>query len=182
MRHLARKWLRRALFQLLRVDAQYRSWPAGPKIVAANHVSYLDGILLALSAPEPLVYAVDHDFCVGIYRRGLQLLAWLGCGSWVALDPNSPRGLLHLTRLTMNGQSICIFPQGGIHPEGSPLVFQAGLSYLVGKSGLQVVPMKIQGAGFSPFGRTQPTRIRPRIEITALDRVSTAAAAHSALA
>lgn len=178
-RHPTRSWravARRALaalvFAALDVRVKYRvrtvaALGAGPTIVQCNHVSYLDGLLIALASPVPLVFGVDTEFAErnALTRMGLRLLSWCGFGAVVPLGRARPTGLRLLLRSLEAGQSVMIFPEGAISATGAPAPAQPGLRWLAARSGCGVVRLQIEGAHLSRIFSKAGRRWRPAIRL-----------------
>lgn len=148
----------------------------GRAIVCANHVSLLDGVLIAFASPAPLVFAVDPAYARRgrVARRGLQILSRLGFGDVVPLDMNTPYGLRALRRALDLGRSVMVFPEGCISPDGRPQVEQAGMTWLAARTGAAVVRLSIRGAEtsrlFGKSGRQWWPQIRIESESTPRSR------------
>lgn len=143
-------------------------WPAEKKIVVANHVSYLDGPLLAAFIPERLACPVDTDFSrKEPWRTGLRLMELAGMCEVVpacASNPISMRNILHRVK---KGESVCIFPQGGICPPDEPVAFERGASWLHAAAPNHIIQaVRIEGAGETIFGRAKRKRLRPSITLS----------------
>lgn len=121
---------------------------AGHQLVAANHVSLLDGVLVALASPVPLVFAVDTDYArrSTLARRGLAFLSRLGFGEVVPVDHAAPFGMRALRRALDAGRCVMVFPEGRISPDGWALIEQPGLEWLAVATGSDVIRLRIDGA------------------------------------
>ncbi|MCP5004777.1 MAG: 1-acyl-sn-glycerol-3-phosphate acyltransferase [Planctomycetes bacterium] len=111
-------------------------------ILAVNHISYLDPMLVSVSFPFrskyiPLFYMADdlfykvlffYRFVGGIRTRKSPDLA-LSCGG--AIDKLE------------SGERVVIFPEGSIR-RGKKIRPRRGVSYIAAKSGKLVVPLKIE--------------------------------------
>jgi acyl-[acyl-carrier-protein]-phospholipid O-acyltransferase/long-chain-fatty-acid--[acyl-carrier-protein] ligase len=159
LRPFLRSVLRLVALRLLRVRASYS--PAsiellrqGRAIVCANHVSLLDGVIVALASPVPLTFGVDTDFSrrSRLASRGMAALAWLGFGAVVlkALD---------------RGETVMVFPEGRISETGRPLPDQPGMAWLVRRAGAPVLRVRIRGAERSRFFAKAGKHFWPRIEV-----------------
>src|SRR5690348_9756272 len=99
--------VRPTVLRLFRVHATYTTdaLARGGVIVCANHVSLLDGVLIALVSPSPLVFGVDPDFSQRspIAMRGMATLAWMGFGRVVPIDARSPFGIRALAKALAAG-------------------------------------------------------------------------------
>lgn len=43
----------------------------GAAILACNHVSFIDAVLLLAASPRPIYFVMDHDAMVRPFRRGM---------------------------------------------------------------------------------------------------------------
>ena len=145
---ITRSLLSRIFLALFRVrvipGAQTRSlMKAGPVILACNHVSLLDGLLIAFSSPIPLVFTSETIYSkVRLDTRLLfRAFSLIGYGWVLPLDSTSPLGIRAALRQLAMGRSILIFPEGKITESGVP-----GLAWLASRSGAPIVRLRIQGA------------------------------------
>ncbi len=173
---------RALVLKLLRVDVDHVStapvWArvaSRAHIVCANHVSLLDGIVIALVSPVPLTFAVDPAYArhSTVARLGLALLAKAGLGSVVPMDVRSPFGLRELRRALDAGASVMVFPEGEISPDGQPQRLLPGAIWLHRASAAPVVWFSIAGAEHSRLFAKAGHRWWPRITVTASPTVLT---------
>lgn len=170
-----RGWLRQGVRALgLRVfrvtvhvpPALWQQVAQGRAIVCANHVSLLDGVLIALASPVPLVYAVDTDYARRSWPAscGLRSLAWVGLGEVVPLDAGAPFGLRRMAKCLTHGRSVMVFPTGTI-AVGAPI--RPGLDWLATRTGATQVRLRITGAECSRLFARRGTHWWPRISLHA---------------
>lgn len=155
--HPKTKLLLRAVFRLtLGAREQLSAQVFQPStLVLPNHVSLLDGLLVAAFAPGPCVFAVDSDFaCRAPWKWGLRALERAGLGRVVPLDMGKPLGLRSLIKALQAGETVCVFGQGRIQDETDPVVFQMGVRRLEPYA-REVIGVFIDGAGRTVFGRTK---------------------------
>lgn len=138
-------------------------------IVCSNHLSFLDGIVVALASPIPLNFGVDTDFSrrSKIARGGLSILSGLGFGEVVPIDSGSPFGIRTLSRALAQGESIMIFPEGAISDcsDGLPAPEKPGLGWLQKRTGAPTVWISIIGAENSKLFAKSGTQLWPRINV-----------------
>lgn len=136
-------------------------------IVCANHVSFLDGVIIALLSPIPLVFGVDTEFSVKskASKALFSCLSILGFGVVVPVDMNNPFGIRHLAKSLQSGKSVMIFPEGKISQDGLPLPHKPGVAWLVKMTGAPVVNIRISGAEKSRFFGKTGTEIWPKIDV-----------------
>ena len=125
----------------------------------------LDGVLVALASPAPMVFAVNvhHAQENPATKAVLDLLSRLGLGRVVALDETRPSGMRHLLRALQNGQSVMIFPEGRISENGKPGELRPGMQWLQQKAQVPTLSLRIRGAQRSRLFAKAGTHWWPRI-------------------
>ena len=135
-------------------------------IIAANHVSFLDGLILGLLLPADPIFVV-HTWVANNFwfKLGLSLV------DYVAVDPTSPMAMKSLAREIDRGRPIVIFPEGQITRTGSMMKIYEGPAFLAAKTGAQILPVHLDGPTRSYFSRlssAHPKKLFPQIDVSFL--------------
>ena len=115
----------------------------GPLVMAANHVSWLDGFLLPLASPRPVRMVV---YGPNIKGRFLNMLAdqW----RFILFDPQPKsigRALKTIQMGLAAGDCVGIFCEGGISRTGQIIGFKRGLEWLLERVEAPILPVHIDG-------------------------------------
>jgi 1-acyl-sn-glycerol-3-phosphate acyltransferase len=137
---------------------------AGPAVVAANHPSYLDPVLLSLQVPRPIHFmAWDALFRVPLLGALMRLMGAFP----VDIRKGRGREAYEKARLLVEkGELVGIFPEGKRSRTGwMEPALREGAARLARETGAPLVPASIAGAfrawpHFQPLPR--PARIRVR--------------------
>jgi acyl-[acyl-carrier-protein]-phospholipid O-acyltransferase/long-chain-fatty-acid--[acyl-carrier-protein] ligase len=165
--------LRTALRTLLRLAYRVRVTglenyaQAGDRVlIVANHTSFLDAVLLAAFFPHRLTFAIDTFHSQRWYGRVARLLVDL-----FPMNPMNPLSTKSLIKYMKENHHAVIFPEGRITVTGALMKVYQGPGLIADKSEAMVLPVRIEGAQYSPFSRLRGrVRIRwfPEISLTVL--------------
>jgi 1-acyl-sn-glycerol-3-phosphate acyltransferase len=112
--------------------------PPGPVVVAANHESLLDPLVLALAADQPLHFLAKVE--LWRYRPGAWLMDALG-GIPIRRDRRDLVSVGHAEELLRVGESVALFPEGTV--KGG--TWTRGAARLALLTGAPIVPVRIVG-------------------------------------
>lgn len=157
----------RPLFRV-REEGLDRYRQAGARaVVVANHVSFLDGLLLAVFLPGRPVFAVDTHIARQWWARPFLMLA-----RTFTVDPTNPFATKALVREVRAGNHLVIFPEGRITVTGALMKIHEGPGMIADKAEADLIPVRIAGAEASTLSRMKG-KLRqcwfPRITITVLE-------------
>ena len=162
---MLKSFLRRLLGALLRVEVHGDTAVfANPRtLIVANHESFLDGLLLGLFLPVAPVFVVHTQIAARpLFGFLLRFVPHL------AVDSTSPLAMKQIVRLVESGRPVVIFPEGRITRTGSLMKIYDGAGFVAARTGATVVPVRIDGAARSYFGRlagVYPRRALPKVDI-----------------
>jgi 1-acyl-sn-glycerol-3-phosphate acyltransferase len=140
----------------------------GAALIVCNHVSYVDALLLMAVSPRPIRFVMD----VSIFR--LPVLSWLfrqvraiPIASSRADPAIMERAFEQVSEALRDGQLVCIFPEGRITDTGELYPFRPGLTRVLQRDPVPVIPIALQGLWGSVFSRAPgapwPMRVLRRI-------------------
>lgn len=167
-----RTFLRFTLRTLFRVElsGDAAAFTNERTLIVANHESFLDGLLLAAFMPVAATFVVHTQ----ITRSAL--IRWLlRFVPHLVVDSTSPMAIKVICRLVETGTPVVIFPEGRLTITGSLMKVYDGAGFVAARTGATVVPVRIDGAGRSYFGRLAgiyPRKLFPRIRIAIRPRRS----------
>ena len=127
----------------IRVDRIDNYPDAGPVMLVANHISFLDFIFILCLKPRRVTFMVDEAF----YRfPGLHLFFRWSRALEVPRRMNRAkmRRLIEQTHAVLNrGGAVCVFPEGAISPNGITHAFRSGLWRLMPSRDIPVIPVRL---------------------------------------
>jgi len=162
--------LYRALFRMEVKGIDNLSNAAPNRIIALNHVSFLDaGLALSLLTDKP-VFAID----VGIAKLWW-VRPFVKLTNAMQLDPLKPMAVRSLIEAVKAGNPLIIFPEGRITVTGSLMKVYDGAALIADKSKAEIVPVRIEGLEQTPFSRLKRAQVRrrwfPKVRVTILEPV-----------
>ena len=126
----------------------------GPALIVCNHVSYVDALLLMAISPRPIRFVMD----VTIFR--IPVMSWLFRQvraipiASARIDPAvMERAFEQVSEALRDGQLVCIFPEGRITDTGELHPFRPGLTRVLERDPVPVVPVALRGLWGSIFSR-----------------------------
>ena len=140
---------------------------AGPRaIIVANHVSFLDPVLLGVFLPQKPVFAVDPAILARWWMRPFATLT-----ESFPINPFNPLSVKALVKLVRDDRHCVIFPEGRITVTGGLMKIHDGSSLVADKADATLVPVRLDGPQRTHFSRLKgivPLRLFPKIRLTIL--------------
>jgi len=160
----------RALFRMEVKGIDNLSKAGSNRIIALNHVSFLDaGLALSLLDNKP-VFAIDVGIAKLWWVRPFVMLT-----NAMQLDPLKPMAVRSLIEAVRAGNPLIIFPEGRITVTGSLMKVYDGAALVADKSNAEIVPVRIEGLEQTPFSRLKRSQVRrrwfPKVTVTILEPV-----------
>lgn len=162
----------------------------GAAVVVANHVSFVDALVILAASPRPIRFVMDHS----IFRIPVLSFVFRTGRAIPIASAKEDEGLLNaaydeIARALEQGELVGIFPEGRITDTGELYPFRGGVRRIVERTPVPVVPLALKGLWGSYFSRrggaamTKPFRrgVWSRIGLEAAPAVAPAAATPEAL-
>ncbi|MEX0637997.1 MAG: MFS transporter [Burkholderiales bacterium] len=157
----------------------------GPALIVANHVSFVDALVIAAAVRRPVRFVMDHRiFGIPVlnfvFRTG-KAIPIAGAKEDAAM---MERAFAEVAAALRAGDLVCIFPEGRITDSGELYPFRPGVMRILEETPVPVVPIALRGLWGSFFSReggaamTRPWRTRPfrKIGLAVGEAVAAAAA------
>ena len=140
---------------------------AGERVViVANHVSFLDPVLIAFFLPGRPTFAVDSFIAQRWWVK-----PFLPLVDSFSIDPARPLAARSLIKAVEAGRHCVIFPEGRITVTGALMKIYEGPGMIADKADAMILPLRIDGAQYTPFSRLKGKFRRrwfPKITLTLL--------------
>ncbi|GAB1489047.1 hypothetical protein MASR2M8_14990 [Opitutaceae bacterium] len=165
-------WLERIAYVIARLlyRVRTRGWeliPAGGALVLANHLSYVDMVVLQMACPRPLRFVGYEGFLKvhPLYRWLYRISRTIPVSSTNALETTR-----RVVKALQEGELVCIFPEGSISRTGQLMKIRRGFEVMARKAGVPVIPVAHDGLWGSIFSFSNNCYLTksPRLKLTAV--------------
>ncbi len=126
----------------------------GPAVLVCNHVSFVDALIITAACRRPIRFVMDHN----IFR--IPVLNFIFRTSKtipIASAKEDPRLLDKayddIAGALANGDLVCIFPEGRITDTGELYPFRSGITRIIERTPVPVIPLGLRGLWGSFFSR-----------------------------
>lgn len=121
----------------------------GPVILASNHLSFADSLVLPVVVPRPVVFLAKSDYFTGRGPRGALSRAWFSGLGMLPVDRDDPQAALASLGTALGvlerGGAFGIYPEGTRSRDGRLYRGRTGVAHLALVSGAPVVPVGLRG-------------------------------------
>ena len=126
----------------------------GAAVLVANHVSFVDAVIIMGAAPRPVRFVMDHR----IFRIPVLSYVFRHCAAIpIAAAKEDPvlkeRAFAAVSTALADGELVAIFPEGNITRDGELQPFRPGITRVLAANPLPVVPLALSGLWGSYFSR-----------------------------
>ncbi|MGH3388593.1 MAG: lysophospholipid acyltransferase family protein [Actinomadura sp.] len=170
-------FLRRVVAPLLRllfrphVEGAEHVPGSGPLIVASNHLSVIDSFIIPLVVPRPVTFIAKAEYFEGTNIKGRMVRWFLSSLGHVPVQRGAQRAAMgalgQAVEILEAGGAFAIYPEGTRSTDGRLYRGRTGIGWLALATGVQVLPIGLEGTD-----RMQPVGAgRPRIGVRATVRI-----------
>jgi 1-acyl-sn-glycerol-3-phosphate acyltransferase len=133
----------------------------GPVIVASNHLSFVDSVVIPCVVPRKVVFLAKSDYFTGTGARGAAQRAWFEGLGMLPVDRDDTKAALASLDTALEvlgrGEAFGIYPEGTRSRDGRLYRGRTGVAHLALTAGCPVVPVGLQGtAEIQPVGSNVP--------------------------
>ena len=140
----------------------------GPAVLVCNHVSFVDALIISGACRRPIRFVMDHNiFRVPVLNFVFRTSKTIPIASAKDNPQLLEKAYDEIANALRNGDLVGIFPEGRITDNGELYPFRSGITRIIGRTPVKVVPLALRGLWGSFFSRkdgpamSRPTRIAP---------------------
>ncbi len=141
----------------------------GKSIIIANHLSYLDALIIGTAISEKVSFAINSRIAQQWWMRPFLLVT-----DTITLDSSNPMSIRSVVNRVNQGHKVVIFPEGRLTMTGSVMKVYEGPALIADKTAAQLLPVVISGALHTPFSKLRgKVRIRlfPKITLSFMEPI-----------
>lgn len=156
----------------------------GPVLLVCNHVSFVDALIITAGCSRPVRFVMDHQiFKVPVLSFIFRTARTIPIASKKDNPEIMERAFDEIDKALADGDVVCIFPEGKITRDGEISPFRPGVTRILERRKVQVVPLALRGLWGSFFSRKSGTAMRiPRGILSKIELVAAPAVAADAAA
>jgi 1-acyl-sn-glycerol-3-phosphate acyltransferase len=138
---------------------------SGPVIVASNHLSFADSVVIPFVVPRRVAFLAKRDYFTGTGVKGALVRGWFEGIGMVPVDRDDNKSALDSLNVALEvlagGEAFGIYPEGARSRDGRLYRGRTGVAHLALTSGSPVVPVGLIGTDkLQPIGASVPRFVR----------------------
>jgi len=144
----------------------------GPVLIASNHLSFVDSVVIPIVAPRKVVFLAKAEYFTGSGIKGRLSRAWFEGLGMVPVDRSDTKAAIDSLQIALDvlgrGEAFGIYPEGTRSRDGLLYRGRTGVAHLALTAGVPVVPVGLQGTeDLQPVGTTLPRRAKVTVRFGA---------------
>jgi 1-acyl-sn-glycerol-3-phosphate acyltransferase len=152
-------WIASRLVYRFKVTGDEHIPTEGAAILVANHVSFVDAVLLMAASPRPIRFIMDHKiFQIPVLGAMFKLAKAIPVAPQKVDAQTYERAFAEAKRVLDDGDLLCIFPEGGITQDGTLQPFKGGVMKILETNPVPVIPLALTNLWGSFFSRIEGGR------------------------
>jgi 1-acyl-sn-glycerol-3-phosphate acyltransferase len=145
---------------------------SGPVILASNHLSFMDSMVIPMLVPRRVAFLAKSDYFTGTGLKGMLSRWWFGGLGMIPVDRDDTRAaqasLDAALRVLSSDGAFGIYPEGTRSRDGLLYRGRTGVAWLAMTSGAPVVPVGLVGTEkLQPVGSRLPRLARVEVSFGA---------------
>jgi 1-acyl-sn-glycerol-3-phosphate acyltransferase len=141
----------------------------GGVILASNHLSFADSIVIPSVSPRRVHFLAKSDYFTGTGIKGAAQRAWFEGLGMLPVDRDDPQAAIGSLEVALEvlgkGEAFGIYPEGTRSRDGRLYRGRTGVAHLALTAGVPVVPVGLRGtAELQPVGSSLPRLAKVTVE------------------
>ncbi len=133
----------------------------GAVILASNHLSFADSLVIPIVAPRKVAFLAKSDYFTGRGVRGALQRAWFEGMGMLPVDRDDPKAAIASLDTALEvlgrGEAFGLYPEGTRSRDGRLYRGRTGVAHLALTAGVPIVPVGLTGTErLQPVGARYP--------------------------
>ena len=134
---------------------------AGACVLVCNHVSFVDALVIGGAIQRPVRFVMDHRiFKIPVLNFVFRTAGTIPIASAKENPEMLEKAYERIDAYLKEGELVCIFPEGRITDNGDLYPFKKGITRIIERTPVPVIPMALRGLWGSFFSRWGGTAMR----------------------